>query len=241
MVREQLRGRGVADPAVLDAMERVPRERFVPADRVDDAYADGALPLEHGQAISQPYVVAAMTEALGLADGAPGTARPFVLEVGTGSGYQAAILLAMGARVLTVERIPALAQAAARALADCPGLRAGDPGGAGGGGPAPGRLTCLVGDGVAVAAEHGPFDGIVVTAAAPEVPRALRQALRPGARLVIPVTRGGDSPDGVLRVVERRGEDRYSERTLFAVRFVPLVRGVAGAMEADGAEPDGGR
>ncbi len=224
MVREQVEARGVRDPHVLAAMARVPRERFVPDDRTGEAYGDRALPLPHGQAISQPYVVAAMTEALALRRGA-GEDAPRILEVGTGSGYQAAVLLAAGARVLTVERIPDLAATAARRLSECPGLDPDEPDRVG---PPPGALTVLTGDGIAVAAEHGPFEGILVTAVADAVPRALLDALAPGASLVIPVARRPGLPEGMLHVFTREGAD-FTDRALFEVRFVPLLAGVAGA------------
>jgi protein-L-isoaspartate(D-aspartate) O-methyltransferase len=220
MVREQLAARGIRDRRVLEAMGSVPRERFVPEAQRGRAYEDGALPLPHGQAVSQPYVVGAMSEALGLRFG-EGAPPPAVLEIGTGSGYQAAVLLAMGARVLTVERIPDLAGAAAARLAACPAL---DPSAPSRAGPAPGALRAMTGDGVAVASEHGPFDGILVTAAAEEVPDALLRALRVGARLVIPVGRGA----GSLHVLERTASG-VKDRVLFDVRFVPLLAGVASA------------
>ena len=215
MVRDQLAGRGIDDPLVLAAMSAVPRERFVPDESKARAYDDAALPLPRGQAISQPYVVAAMSAALGLRD-RPG-AR--VLEIGTGSGYQAAVLLAMGARVLTVERVPELAREAAATLASCPSLDRGQPRGRG---PAPGTLRSLTGDGVAVAGEQGPFDAILVTAAAEQVPEALVHGLVVGGRLVVPVGRDR----GVLHVVTRTPSGTR-DQALFDVRFVPLLRGVA--------------
>ncbi len=198
MVEEQLVARGIRHPRVLDAMGAVPREAFVPpADRAL-AYADRALPLADGQTVSQPYVVAAMTEAL-----AP---RPGdrVLEVGTGSGYQAAVLARLVAEVFTIERLDAL-QARAREVLEGLGVD---------------NVRFLVGDGTLGWPEHAPWDGIVVTAAAPEVPEPLKAQLSPdGGRLVVPV--GTLTAQELVRVV-REGTE-YRSEPLMGVRFVPLI------------------
>lgn len=199
MVEDQLRGRGIADARVLAAMRAVPRERFVPDQLAHQAYADGALPIDAGQSISQPWIVARMTELLAPQRG------DRVLELGTGTGYQAAILASMGARVLTVERHKALAEQArarlrALALDHLVEVRVGD--GSQGVGP-----------------EDGPFDGIIVTAAAPSIPDQLREQLRDGGRLVIPV---GTRDRQVLTRAVRHGND-WIETSHGACMFVPLV------------------
>lgn len=179
-------------------MGQVPRERFVPDDLAMMAYHDQALPLDHGQTVSQPYMVAAMTEAL---DPDP-TDR--VLEVGTGSGYQTAVLALLVAEVYSVERVPALSEAAGRRLDDL-GLT---------------NVHLRVGDGCSGWPEAAPFDGIVVTAGAPSVPLPLRDQLSPnGGRLVIPV---GDRGLQTLYLYVRVGTELTAER-LLECRFVPLV------------------
>jgi len=198
MVREQIEARGVRDARVLAALREVPRERFVPPSERDAAYADVPLPIGHGQTISQPYVVAAMTEALRPEPG------DRVLEVGTGSGYQAAVLARLVKRVYTIEIVPELAAGARRALAEL-GVS---------------NVEVFVGDGYRGLPAEAPFDGILVTAAPPEVPQPLVDQLAVGGRLVVPV----GSYDQDLRVLERRPDGVTSE-TLFPVRFVPLVRG----------------
>ncbi len=198
MVREQLQARGIRDERVLDAMASVPRERFVAPGDEAIAYADEALPIQAGQTISQPYVVARMTELL--------ASQPDerILEIGTGSGYHAAVLAAMGARVWSIERHADLSREAARALerADVRGV------------------TLLVGDGCAGLPDVAPFDAINVAAAAEHVAELddLRDQLAPGGRLVAPV--GG--PDQRL-VVLRRGASGWSSTDADPVRFVPLV------------------
>ncbi len=201
MIAEQIEARGVTDPRVLTAMAKVPRHRFVPEAYQAEAYADHPLPIGHGVTISQPYIVALMTE---LADVQPGEK---VLEVGTGSGYQAAILAELGARVYTIEVLEPLATKA-RALLHELGYD---------------RVVVRHGDGYGGWPEQAPFDAIVVTAAPPKVPEALRVQLADGGRLVIPVGRGAQE----LKVITRRG-DRFSERTVIPVRFVPMVHGDPG-------------
>ena len=200
-----LRTAGIADKAVLSAIERTPRELFVPDSFSDQAYENRPLPIDCGQTISQPYVVAAMTEALRVDD------RCKVLEIGTGSGYQAAVLARLARRVYTVERYRTLAR---EALARFNVL----------------RLTNIVhriGDGAKGWPEQAPFDRIIVTAAAPERPDALLSQLKPGGIAVAPV-QNGDGQTLMRYVMAEEGG--VTETTLFDVRFVPLVPGPAKAM-----------
>jgi protein-L-isoaspartate(D-aspartate) O-methyltransferase len=210
MVRFQVAARGVRDPRVLEAMRRVPRDRFVPAAHQAEAWADRPLPIGRGQTVSQPYMVALMCEALGL------RGRERVLEVGTGSGYQAAVLGELAAEVLTVERIPELAEQAARAL-EALGCA---------------NVTVVTGDGCRGLPDSAPFDAIVVAAAAPAVPAALRAQLADGGILVVPV--GGTAAVQVLTLVRRR-EDRYTVEEGVACRFVPLIGEGAFAEQARAA------
>lgn len=198
MVEHQLVGRGIRDRRVLEAFLAVPRERFVPADALSHAYDDGPLPIGDGQTISQPYVVAAMTEALGLA----GHER--VLEVGAGSGYAAAILAHVAREVVTLERHPSLAEGARARLAAL-GL---------------GNVSVRTGDGTLGAPDRAPFDAIIVAAGGPSVPPTLLSQLAEGGRLVMPV--GATLEEQELVRVTRRG-GRFSEERLGEVRFVPLV------------------
>jgi protein-L-isoaspartate(D-aspartate) O-methyltransferase len=198
MVRTQIEARGVRDERVLAALREVPRHRFVPEDLVHAAYEDGPLPIGHGQTISQPYIVAVMTELL-----APGP-DDVVLDVGTGSGYQAAVLARLARRVYSIEIVPELAQSARERL-EALGYT---------------NVEVITGDGWAGLAALAPFDGILVAAAPPEVPQALLDQLDEGARLVIPV--GQWEQD--LRVYERTPRG-IEQRTVFGVRFVPLVHG----------------
>jgi protein-L-isoaspartate(D-aspartate) O-methyltransferase len=203
MVDSQIRARGVSDPRVLDAMESVPRHLFVPEGLRRGAYSDEPLPIGDGQTISQPYIVAYMTEALGL----EGDER--VLEVGTGSGYQAAVLARLAAEVFTVELIEGLAQKAQDILRSL-GI---------------GNVRFRVGDGSKGWPEEAPFDGIIVTAAAARVPAALEAQLGPSGTMVIPV--GIDYQELLLIRKTKKGLKR---QPLLPVRFVPLVspRGEAG-------------
>lgn len=202
MVRAQIERRGVRAPAVLAALARVPRERFVPDAARGRACSDHALAIGHGQTISQPYMVAVMTEAL-----APGP-QDRVLEVGTGSGYQCAVLAELAAQVWSVERIPELARRAADLLADL--------------GYANAHVRC--GDGSLGWPDAAPFDAILVTAGAPATPRTLLGQLSPhGGRLVVPV---GDEELQHLTVVRRTG-DAFETTTTLGCRFVPLL-GVEG-------------
>jgi protein-L-isoaspartate(D-aspartate) O-methyltransferase len=198
MVRTQIEARGVRDGRVLAALRQVPRHRFVPEDLVQAAYEDGPLPIGHGQTISQPYIVAVMTELL-----AP-EPDDVVLDIGTGSGYQAAVLSRLARRVYSIEIVPELAQSARERL-EALGYT---------------NVEVITGDGWAGLPGRGPFDGILVAAAPPEVPQALLDQLAVGAKLVIPV--GQWEQD--LRVYERT-PDGIDQRTVFGVRFVPLVHG----------------
>jgi protein-L-isoaspartate(D-aspartate) O-methyltransferase len=198
MVADQLERRGVRDPRVLEAMAAIPREAFVPGVPASVAYDDRALPIDAGQTISQPYMVARMTELLEVQPG------DRILEVGTGSGYQAAILASLGARVTSIERHPELTDEARAHLAAL-GIEG---------------VDLRVGDGSLGNPEGAPWDGIVVTAAGPSIPDALREQLAIGARLVIPV---GPRYQQELIVVERRGSTDWTEWSDGAVIFVPLV------------------
>ena len=198
MLDRQLRGRGITDEAVLAAMGTVPREHFLPAERRHLAYEDQAVPLERGQTVSQPYIVAAMTQALHVHPG------DRILEIGTGSGYQAAVLAHMDARVFSVERLSDLADQARRRLR---ALDIDD-------------VRIRVGDGTLGWPEEAPFDGILVTAAAPDVPPSLKDQLSgDGGRLVIPV--GPRHLQELVRYV-REGTE-LTRDTLMGCRFVPLV------------------
>jgi len=197
MVELQLRGRDIVDEAVLRAMERVPRELFVPEKQRGRAYDDAALPLAHGQTISQPYMVARIVEALATRPGQR------VLDVGTGSGYQAAVLAELGTEVVTIERIPQLADQARASLA-----AAGYDG-----------VEVVVGDGTLGVPGRAPFDAIAVAAAAPEVPETLYDQLRPRGRLVVPV---GGPVTQRLEVIVRSPEGPAVVHSV-PCRFVPLL------------------
>ena len=201
MVEEQLQRRGIRDPRVLEAMASVPREAFVPGVPTSVAYDDRALPIDEGQTISQPYMVARMTELLEIEPG------DRILEIGTGSGYQAAVLARLGARVTSIERHADLSEAAGERLAAIA------PAGTA-------RVDLRVGDGSRGQPDGAPWDGIVVTAGAPSIPHDLREQLAVGARLVIPV---GPRDRQELIVVERRGPNDWHEWSDGAVVFVPLV------------------
>jgi protein-L-isoaspartate(D-aspartate) O-methyltransferase len=199
MVRDQIARRGVISEKVLAAMRKVPRERFLPAGQADYAYDDTPLPIGDGQTISQPYIVAYMAEALTLKGGEK------VLEIGTGSGYAAAILAEIAAEVYTIERIQGLAEMASTLL-DKLGYS---------------NVHVRHGDGTLGWPEQAPFDGIVVTAGGPDVPETLKQQLKIGGRLVIPV---GTSTwyQELVRVI-RVEEAEYVTENLVPVRFVPLI------------------
>jgi protein-L-isoaspartate(D-aspartate) O-methyltransferase len=197
MVERQLKPRGIKSEEVLSAFMSVPRHRFVGAALRHSAYADHPLPIGEGQTISQPYMVALMTQCLGL--------RPSdrVLEIGTGSGYQTAILATMAAHVFTVERIPSLTKKAEEILGEL-GYN---------------NVRFLVGDGTTGWPEEAPFDGIVVTAGAPRIPEPLVEQLAEGGRLVIPVGGGWSQDLTVVRKVEGRVEENY----VCGCVFVPLL------------------
>ncbi len=197
MVERQLRRRGIEDERVLAAMERVPRELFVPERLCGRAYDDAALPIGSGQTISQPYMVARICEALGIRPGER------VLDVGTGSGYQAAVLAELGAEVFSIERIPALARRAEQSLA-----RAGY-----------GSVDVRVGDGTLGVPECAPFAAVAIAAAAPSLPRTLYEQLGVRGRLVVPV---GRRLDQELQLVVRSPEGPATVRSV-RCRFVPLL------------------
>ena len=197
MVERQLRRRGIHDERVLAAMERVPRERFVPEKLRHQAYADAALPIGHGQTISQPFMVAAICSLLGL----EGHER--VLDVGTGSGYQAAVLAELAAEVVTVERLDALAGAARQSLVEA-GYE---------------QVEVVVGDGSIGVPWLAPFDAIAVAAAAPTVPRGLYDQLVEGGRLVVP--RGSRRGQELVLAVKTAEGPR--EQVSVPCRFVPLL------------------
>ena len=197
MVAEQLRARGIKDEHVLAAMERVPRHLFVEKDNQGEAYADHPLPIAEGQTVSQPLIVGVMLEALGL------TRNEKVLEVGTGSGYQTALLAELAREVYSIERSEVLARTAEERLLDL-----GYTG-----------VTVLVGDGSLGLPERAPFEGIIVSAAAPDIPKALLEQLLEGGRLVIPV---GPAHSQQLQVV-RKAEGQAMITSLEGCRFVPLI------------------
>ena len=201
MVREQIEARGVRDRRVLEAMGEVPRHEFVPEAERERAYQDRPLPIGHAQTISQPYVVAAMTEAARLGPEAR------VLEVGTGSGYQAAVLGRLCREVYSIEIVEPLARQAAETLS-----RLGFD-----------HVQVRHGDGYRGWPDAAPFDAILVTAAAPRVPEPLLEQLAPGGRLVIPV---GDATQQLE--VHTRGPDGFRVETVFPVRFVPMTGEVRG-------------
>jgi protein-L-isoaspartate(D-aspartate) O-methyltransferase len=205
MVEEQLVSRGIRSPAVLDAMGRVPRHHFVTPAHRQRAYADSALPIGAGQTISQPYIVALMTEAL-----APHSSER-ILEIGTGSGYQTAVLAELAGTVFTIERHAELAELAQRILDEL-GYR---------------NVHYRLGDGTLGWPEAGPFDGIVVTAGAPAVPATLGAQLRDGGRIIMPV---GSLEEQDLYCYWKEG-DRLRSEWLTSCRFVPLVG-------REGWEPD---
>ena len=198
MVARQLRRRGIRDERVLQAMATTPREEFVPGVPTSLAYDDRALPIDAGQTISQPYMVARMSELLRVEPG------DRILEIGTGSGYQAAVLARLGAKVTSIERLPDLAEGARAKLRELEIE----------------GVDIRLGDGSIGEPEGAPWDGIVVTAAAPAIPDPLREQLEIGARLVIPV---GPRYQQDLVVVERRGPNDWQEWSDGAVVFVPLV------------------
>ncbi|RJX29761.1 MAG: protein-L-isoaspartate(D-aspartate) O-methyltransferase [Desulfurivibrio sp.] len=208
MVEEQIEALGVRDRLTLQAMRAVPRHLYVPGDFREHAYADGPLPIGYGQTISQPYIVAFMTE----------TIRPQsdfrVLEIGTGSGYQAAVLAEIVAEVLTIEIVPELARSAASRLKE----------------QGYANVQTRLGDGFDGWPEKAPFDAIVVTAAAEFIPPPLLDQLKEGGRMIIPV--GSPFFLQTLVLVEKR-EGKITTQSLLPVRFVPLLRGEANGKKKD--------
>ena len=198
MVEEQVIARGIADQRVIDAMFKVPRHKFVEHALEGKAYQDAPLPIGEKQTISQPYMVAVMSEALAL------EGSETVLEVGTGSGYQAAVLALLADRVFSLERIPSLARRARKVLDEC-GF---------------GKVNIRLADGTQGWQEMAPFDAILVTAGAPEVPQHYLDQLAVGGRLVIPV---GDRESQLLLRVTRTGKKEYMEEKMLGCRFVPLI------------------
>ncbi len=203
MIDYQLLARGLSDQTVLDAVNAVPREEFVPGELVEFAYNDTPLPIAANQTISQPYIVALMTAELELKPG------DRVLEIGTGSGYAAAVLAEIAGQVYTVERIKSLADTARKKLEEL----------------GYGSIRVLHGDGSLGWPEHAPYDAIVVAASGPKIPETLKQQLAIGGRLVLPV--GTSLHTQTLLRVRRISKDTYQQEDLGGVCFVPLI-GAAG-------------
>ena len=199
MVREQIEARDITSKRVLEAMRTVPRHRFVPSNVFRHAYADNPLPIGLGQTISQPYIVAFMTEALALKK------SDVVLEIGTGSGYQAAVLTGLVKHVYTIEILCELADRARETLQELSYK----------------NVTVRCGDGYAGWPKHAPFDAVIVTAAPPEIPQKLVEQLKPGGRMVLPVGRYFQS----LKLIVKREDGSFSTRDILPVRFVPMVHG----------------
>ena len=199
MISEDILMRGVSDESVIEAMRRVPRERFVPSASRFAAYADAPLPIACGQTISQPYIVALMTSMLALGPWSR------VLEIGTGSGYQAAVLAQISSHVYTLEIIPELLENARTVFSQL----------------GYGNISAKSADGADGWPEQAPFDGIIVTAAAPQVPEALKCQLRPGGRLVLPLGEPNDVQQ--LITIRRDDKDAFSREDGILVRFVPMT------------------
>ncbi len=199
MIDVQIAGRGFRDRRLIDAMGVVPRERFVATELADFAYEDGPLPIGEGQTISQPFIVAWM---IAVAEIGPGNR---VLEIGAGSGYAAAVMARIAGEVYAIERLDALAEEARRRFHELDIT----------------NIRLKVGDGTLGWPEAQPFDAILVAAGSPEPPPALKQQLKIGGRLVIPV--GSEPRDQRLLKIVRRGEDAFDEEALGEVRFVPLI------------------
>lgn len=200
MVAKQIEGRGISDPLVLDAMRTVPRHRFVPEEYLSSAYNDHPLPIGFGQTISQPYIVGLMSEVLQLNPGEK------VLEIGTGSGYQAAVLAEMGMEIFTIEIISELADEAEQRLSDLDYT----------------QVAILNADGYFGWEDHAPYDAIIVTAAPDHLPQPLVEQLKPGGRLVLPI--GPVGATQTLWVFDKDLDGDLQASNLGAVRFVPLTR-----------------
>ena len=200
MIKNQLQSRGIRDDAVLDVMRSVERHNFVPENYRDRAYSDGPLPIGHGQTISQPYIVAFMTEQLQV------SSQHKVLEIGTGSGYQAAILGELAKHVFTIEIIPELAEGAKNILNHLSYK----------------NITVRAGDGYKGWPEEAPFERIMVTAAPTEVPQELIDQLAPGGRMILPV--GAQFLVQYLWVIEKDDQGTVTKEKILPVRFVPMVK-----------------
>lgn len=199
MVRDQIMARGIRDPDVLRVMRETPRHEFVPPSLREQAYEDHPLPIGYGQTISQPYIVALMTEKLDV------DKSHKVLEIGTGSGYQAAVLAPLVKHVYTIEIVPELAEQAKKRLAKYP------------------NVTVRHGDGYEGWPEEAPFDRIILTAAPPEIPQSLIDQLKPGGKLLAPVGRSPWSQELVL--IEKRPDGKLRRKSILPVVFVPMVKG----------------
>lgn len=197
MVEGQLKGRGISDERVLQAMGKVPRHKFLPQDCQESAYSDGPLPIGEGQTVSQPYMVGIMTQCLEL------KGEEKVLEIGTGSGYQSAVLMELARELYTIERIPSLAERAKNVLLDL----------------SYDRFHAKVADGTKGWPEEAPFDGIIVTAGAPVIPETLIDQLSEGGRLVIPV--GSRFSQRLYKSIKKAGKIIQEEDTMCV--FVPLI------------------
>jgi len=204
MVKDQIEARGVKNPRVLNALREIPRHEFIIGSRLEEAYADYPLSIGYGQTISQPYIVGFMTELLHV------DAESVVLEIGTGSGYQAAVLAAIAKQVYTIEIIPELATRAQATL-----QRLGYE-----------NITVRAGDGYIGWEEHAPFDAIIITAAAPEIPQPLFSQLKKGGRMVLPVNAGVGYQ--MLKVVTKNEQGDLRAVDTIPVRFVPFVRSPEG-------------
>ena len=200
MIKNQLQSRGIRDDAVLEVMRSVERHNFVPENYRDRAYSDGPLPIGHGQTISQPYIVAFMTEQLQV------SSQHKILEIGTGSGYQAAILGELAKHVFTIEIIPELAEAAKNILNHLSYK----------------NITVRAGDGYKGWPEEAPFERIMVTAAPTEIPQTLIDQLAPGGRMILPV--GAQFLVQYLWVIEKDDQGTVTKEKILPVRFVPMVK-----------------
>ena len=200
MIKNQLQSRGIRDDAVLEVMRSVERHNFVPENYRDRAYSDGPLPIGHGQTISQPYIVAFMTEQLQV------SSQHKILEIGTGSGYQAAILGELAKHVFTIEIIPELAEGAKNILNHLSYK----------------NITVRAGDGYKGWPEEAPFERIMVTAAPTEIPQTLIDQLAPGGRMILPV--GAQFLVQYLWVIEKDDQGTVTKEKILPVRFVPMVK-----------------
>lgn len=198
MVQEQIVARGISTPRIIETLLKIPRHLFVQEAMAEQAYSDGALPIGEKQTISQPYMVALMTDLLELKP------QDHVLEIGTGSGYQTAVLASLCRRVWTIERIRPLAMQARKVLDSLHLL----------------NINIKVGDGTLGWPEEAPFDAILVTAGAPAVPEALAEQLAPGGRLVIPV---GNEADQIILIIRKQADGSLTRETSVGCRFVPLI------------------